>query len=264
MKVLFLGNSHTFYNDMPQIFAEICKERGKNVEVQMQAHPGVTYGWHYSHFVELRFSLMYGNLDYIVMQQAAHSPCPSKKETMEDAGKIINLARKYGVTPVQIMPWAEKKEPAHQKVMYDTFYSLSKKYNIKIAIAGNVFEDVFYNHPEIDMYWYDGRHASPYGSYTVAMSVYSAIFNESVKGLKASSYCTYPVSLDDWNNIQNDLRMLSMDPENKELQKKASQTYEKCVQAVMEKDKAYFALDPQKAEILQDMVDKYNRISSIQ
>ena len=29
MKVLFLGNSHTFYNDMPQIFADICKERGK-------------------------------------------------------------------------------------------------------------------------------------------------------------------------------------------------------------------------------------------
>ena len=39
MKVLFLGNSHTFYNDMPQIFADICKERGKDVEVAMQAPP---------------------------------------------------------------------------------------------------------------------------------------------------------------------------------------------------------------------------------
>ena len=29
MKVLFLGNSHTYFNDMPQIFANLCKARGK-------------------------------------------------------------------------------------------------------------------------------------------------------------------------------------------------------------------------------------------
>ena len=74
MKVLFLGNSHTFYNDMPQIFADICKERGKDVEVAMQAHPGVTYGWHYQQLTELRFALLHGGFDYMVMQQAAHSP----------------------------------------------------------------------------------------------------------------------------------------------------------------------------------------------
>ena len=35
-----LGNSHTYYNDMPQLFKEICRERGKTVQVRMPAQPG--------------------------------------------------------------------------------------------------------------------------------------------------------------------------------------------------------------------------------
>ena len=89
MKVLFLGNSHTFFNDMPQIFKNICAEKGKDVEVGMLAHPGVTYGWHYNQFTDLRFALLWGGYDYIVMQQAAHSPCPEKEETLTDAAEAV-------------------------------------------------------------------------------------------------------------------------------------------------------------------------------
>lgn len=257
MKVLFLGNSHTFYNDMPQIFANICKERGKDVQVVMQAHPGVTYGWHYSQLTELRFALMYGGFDYIVMQQAAHSPCPSKEETLADGGKIIELARKFNVTPIQTMPWAEKRDPDHQKGMYDIYNTLSRQYGVKLTVAGNVFEDVFYNHPDIDMYWRDGEHASPYGSYVIAMAAYAAIFGESVEGLAPNSYYTYPVSREDWRAIQDDFAALSKDPNNKELARKAMEKYKAHVHAVTDKDEAFFALDPRKAKTLQQLVDKY-------
>lgn len=257
MKVLFLGNSHTFYNDMPQIFADICAERGKDVEVAMQAHPGVTYGWHYKQLTELRFALMHGGFDYIVMQQAAHSPCPSKEETLEDAGKIIALARQCGVTPIQTMPWAEKRDPDHQKGMYDIYNTLSKQYDVKLTVAGNVFEDVFYNHPEIDMYWRDGEHASPYGSYVIAMAAYAAIFGESVQGLAPSSYYTYPVSDEAWAEIQDVSAAVAANPNDPELAKIAMEKFSKYVHPVTDKAQAIFALDPDKALTLQKLVDKF-------
>ncbi len=257
MKVLFLGNSHTFYNDMPQIFANICKESGKDVEVAMQAHPGVTYGWHYGQLTELRFALMYGGFDYIVMQQAAHSPCPPKEETLADGEKIIKLARANGVTPIQTMPWAEKRDPDHQKGMYDIYNTLSEQFGVKLAYAGNVFEDVFYNHPEIDMYWRDGEHASPYGSYTIAMAVYRAIFGESVKGLAPNSYYTYPVSAEDWTEIQKAFAEMREHPDEPEYRDKAMAKYRGLVHVVFDKDEAFFALDPEKAATLQELVDKY-------
>ncbi len=257
MKVLFIGNSHTFYNDMPQIFADICKERGKDVEVTMQAHGGVTYGWHNSQLTELRFALMYGGFDYIVMQQAAHSPCPEKEETLRDGKKIIDLARANGVTPIQTMPWAEKRDPDHQKGMYDIYNTLSEEFGVKLSPVGNVFEDVFYNHPEINMYWNDGEHASPYGSYTIALATYATIFGESVQGLAPNSFYTYPVSDEDWATITAGFAASRADPDNEELKKEAWANYRKYVHVEFDKEKAKFKLDPGKALTLQKLVDKY-------
>ncbi|MEG1782509.1 MAG: hypothetical protein RR253_04590 [Oscillospiraceae bacterium] len=258
MKVLFLGNSHTFYNDMPKIFANICKEKGKDVEVSMQAHPGVTYGWHYSQFTELRFALMYGGFDYLIMQQAAHSPCPSKEETITDGMKIVQLARACGVTPIQVMPWAEKRDPAHQKGMYEIYNEFSEKAQVKLSCVGNVFEDVFYNHPEIDMYWRDGEHASPYGSYVIAMCAYSAIFSQSVKGLAPNSYYTYPVSEADWLLVQDGFKKMTENPGDEDLKRRAYAEYKAHIKPVLCEEDAFFALDAVKAQTLQDLVDEYS------
>ncbi len=254
MKVLFLGNSHTFFNDMPQIFANICKERGKDVEVAMQAHPGVTYGWHFKQLTELRFALMYGGFDYMVMQQAAHSPCPPKEETLADAGKIIELARKCGVTPIQAMPWAEKRDPGHQKEMYDIFGTLGQQYGVRLTVAGNVFEDVFYHHPEIDMYWVDGEHASPYGSYTVAMAAYAAIFGEKVEGLAPNSYHTYPVARGHEGDLAAAMVAIQKDSSNTKVLEEA---WNYVLGPVTDKEKAFFPLEPEKALTLQRLVDQY-------
>jgi len=257
MKVLFIGNSHTYYNDMPQIFADMCKERGKDVEVAMQAHPGVTYGWHFGQHTELRFALIHGGFDYIVMQQAAHSPCPAKEETITDGKKIIELARANGVTPIQTMPWAEKRDPDHQKGMYDIYNTLSEETGIKLTVAGNVFEEVFYNYPDIDLYWKDGEHASPYGSYVIAMAAYAAIFGESVKGLAPKSYETFPISEETWAEIQDVFAEVGKDPNNKELAEKAMVKYKQHVKSVDNKEDAKYALDPEKAALLQELVDRF-------
>ena len=226
MKVLFLGNSHTYFNDMPQIFANLCKARGKDVQVSMQAHPGVTYSWHLNQYTELRFAMVHGGYDYIIMQQAAHNPCPSKAETLADAKKIIALAKANGVTPLQVIPWAEKRDPAHQAQMYDIFNTLCQWENIASVNVGQVFEEVFLHHPQIDMYWFDGEHASPYGSYAFALSVYAAIFGESVQGLPSISYLTHP---------------------------------QYAITSVDDKSQLNYRLDLDKAAVLQNLVDRFNK-----
>ncbi len=257
MKVLFLGNSHTFFNDMPEIFKNVCKEKGKDVSVTMQAHPGVTYSWHFSQFTELRFALMYGNYDYIIMQQAAHSPCPSKEETLSDAKKIMDLAKENGVIPLQLVPWAEKYDPGHQKGMYDIFSAVAKENDVKLIHAGNVFEDIFYNHKEVNMYWNDGEHASPYGSYCIALSAYATIFNESVKDILPNSYYTYIVSDSQWQEIQDAKEKSGKNPDDADLKAAVSLTYKKYVKACSDKEKIKFKLDEDKANIIKTLVDKY-------
>lgn len=35
MRILFIGNSHTYFNDMPYQFAELVRAAGKEVEITM-------------------------------------------------------------------------------------------------------------------------------------------------------------------------------------------------------------------------------------
>ena len=166
MKVLFIGNSHTYYNDMPAIFKNIAKSLGKDVEVQMVASGGVTYDWHLKHVITLRFALMYGGFDYVVCQQAAH-PGPPKEETLRDGAKLFDWIRSYGSTPIQTVPWCEKRLPEHQAEMYDIYETLAAETGVKLNPVGRVFEDLRVNHG-LDLYYRDGEHANEYGSYAVA------------------------------------------------------------------------------------------------
>ena len=43
MRILFIGNSHTYFNDMPHLCAELLRAAGKDVEVTM-----LTRAWAYS------------------------------------------------------------------------------------------------------------------------------------------------------------------------------------------------------------------------
>lgn len=168
MKVLFVGNSHTFFNDMPELFAQFVeKTTGEKPEVVMLAYGGRDYLWHRKEYFALRFNLMYGGYDYCILQQAAH-PYPPKESTMEYGGMIIDLCKKYGVTPVVYMTWAEKRFPENQQKMIDTCTELAEEKEAMLAPVGAVWEKVQQEYPDIELYFRDGEHAGPYGDFLIA------------------------------------------------------------------------------------------------
>jgi len=71
LSILFIGNSHTYFNDMPLMVKDRADDDGFNCRVTMLAHPG----WFLSQHVEepeVRFNILYGEYDYVVLQEHAH------------------------------------------------------------------------------------------------------------------------------------------------------------------------------------------------
>ena len=61
MRVLFVGNSHTYFNDMPALFGRMCAElTGERPEVTMLAYSGRSLAWHREEYFALRFALLHG------------------------------------------------------------------------------------------------------------------------------------------------------------------------------------------------------------
>ena len=186
MKVLFLGNSHTFFNDMPELFARFVeKTTGEKPSVTMLAYSGRELAWHRKEYFALRFNLMHGGYDYCVIQQAAH-PFPGEAVTLENGRAIIDLCQKAGVNPVLFMTWAEKRFPEHQQKMIDTCRRLADETGALLCPIGEIWQEVQLRHPSIDLYYKDGEHAGPYGDFLIAAALCRLLagsVSESVRGM---------------------------------------------------------------------------------
>ena len=124
MRILFIGNSHTYVNDMPEIVARLAKKDGIDCEVAMIAHGGWFLEQHAAE-PETRFNILYGNYDYVVLQEHAHPFGPE--------GKMLSAAEKIGgwiheakSTAVAYMTWTEKGNEAEQARMAAAYQKMAK------------------------------------------------------------------------------------------------------------------------------------------
>ncbi len=179
MKILFIGNSHTFFNDMPATAADMLAElTGEKVDVTMLAYSYKELDWHMkSEYFAVRFNIMYGGYDYCVAQQAAH-PFPGDLQTAEQLMRIADLCRSVGTEPVLIQTWQEKGKPEQQAKLSMGNARAARMTNTLLAPVGTVWTRLLKEHPEIDLYERDGEHAGPYGAYLEALTIVSAIMTE--------------------------------------------------------------------------------------
>ena len=168
MKVLFIGNSHTYFNDMPYIFKLICQENNIDVDVTMLAHGYKGLDFHQKE-PEVRFNILYGGYDYIVLQ---HLQGGFDEKTLNSSVEAI---KKYidrtDSKIVLYMPWTIKSEREKQKSMSDAYINLAKKLNVLVAPVGLVWWEFKDEHPDIELYFKDDKHASEIGSTLAALSL---------------------------------------------------------------------------------------------
>jgi len=88
MKILFIGNSHTFCNRLPFQVCEQLRPSHPEVEVTMCATGGVTLGWH-AEQPETQMAILYNNWDYIVLQQKTH-PLDGYDNLLKEAYTPLN------------------------------------------------------------------------------------------------------------------------------------------------------------------------------
>jgi hypothetical protein len=161
LRVLFIGNSHTYYQDLPAWVALMAKEEGYECDVTMLAHPG----WYLHQHVkepEVRFNIKYGHYDYVVLQEHSH-PFDDIPGYIEAATKIAEWVRKAGSKPVIYGTWARKTEKSVQETMNSVNSRLAENLDALYAPVGESWWPYKESWPETEMYDEDGSHASERG-----------------------------------------------------------------------------------------------------
>ena len=192
MKILFIGNSHTFMNDMPSLVRDMTQAAiGEECEVVMLAYGGRSLKWHMSEeYFAVRYNILHGGYDFCVMQEVAH-PMTAEEDTYENARRIVGLCRTADTVPVIFETWAEKAMPEHQAEMNRRYRFIAEDTGSRLAPIGEAWEKAAKS-SDIELYWRDGEHASPEGDYLTALVITKTITGK----MPGRSFCSaYDFSL---------------------------------------------------------------------
>ena len=173
LRILFIGNSHTYYNDMPAMVKRRAEDAGYCCHVTMLAHGGWFLKQH-AEEAEARINIMYGNYDYVVLQEHAHpfDPGPGFRDAVH---RLNGMIRRAGGTPVIYETWARKTEPEMQESMNRAHRSIAEEIRALIAPVGENWDSYRRSRPDVEVYAGDGAHASPAGSDFAARIIWEAI-----------------------------------------------------------------------------------------
>ena len=188
---LFIGNSYTHYNDMPeQIFAKILTAAGYNAKVQRVTKGG----WYLIDSAkstdevgkQVDSALKARNFDYVILQE--QSTCPAATPDKFYTG-VRNLAEKVkadGATPVLYGTWGRKAghsvlanngwtNESMTWMISAAYEAIGAELGIDVAYAGLAFYDVYTNNKNINIYDEDLTHPNATGSYLAAMTIFAKI-----------------------------------------------------------------------------------------
>ncbi len=175
MKVLFIGNSHTFVHYVPLRTAAFFAARGEVLDAVMLTHPGVGLDWHLEQS-QTYYNLMCGGYDAVVLQHNAH-PFPGR-ESLLAAGERLAALVPEGTKIFLYMTWSEKNNPQGQGVMSEAYEALAQKTGAAVCPVGRIWQKVKEAHPEEDLYFADGEHSSVLGA-----SLAAAVIGRTLLGL---------------------------------------------------------------------------------
>ena len=191
MKILFIGNSYTYFNDMPTLFSRLCGCNGKQAQVF-----SVTKGGRKLHenldsadqtTRELEAVVQQNPMDVVILQE--HSVLPitdfdrfsaNIKSLMEKIGPARYVlyqtwARKAGAEFLQ----EHKLTPRTMALRLQEAYTRAAQIcNIDRAPVGQCFLEISETHPEIDLYDPDLTHPSYEGSCLAAIVHFRTLFGE--------------------------------------------------------------------------------------
>ncbi len=173
VRILFVGNSLTYSNDLPKLVRDLGNLNGKSVATEMLALPNYALEDHWNDG-GLQQLICGSNFDFVVVQQGPSSQADGREMLFDYGQRIKELCLKKETELAFFMVW-----PA--KTNYHMFNGVIKNYtdaahetNSLLCAVGTEFKQ----HGDKGDYWFysaDNFHPSQAGSQRAAEIIYSTL-----------------------------------------------------------------------------------------
>ena len=182
MRILMLGNSFIFTNNMPQMLAdltgsEVAHHTRGGARLSEQLNSNTKLG------EQTQAALQKEKWDYVVLQEMSHGPITAPKSFFSSVEQLCRQIRANGAVPILFATWAYQKggaKPADKGWDYDemvqklseAYHKAAQENNALIADVGRRFYELSDTQ---DLYAADSIHPSELGSRIAAETIAAVI-----------------------------------------------------------------------------------------
>ena len=196
INVLWIGNSYTFFNDLPSLFQEIASHENITVNNTRLLKGGEKLEGHFNN-PEVRDTISKGGWDYVILQEYSSTPANSTKYVAENIypyaaalDSLIHLSSPDAET-VLYMTWGHRdgnirqtpypfddNYESMQNRITTTYLDLAYELGAMCAPVGLAWQKIRNYYPDIDLYNPDTSHPSLAGSWLAANTIFETLYQK--------------------------------------------------------------------------------------
>ena len=170
LQILFVGNSYTYFSNIPQIVSIISDSTKIKLITSKSTAGGARLSDHWKHEKDLktRDIIKNGNFDIVVLQEQSMGTIEQPDSFLIYSKKFSDYIKKYGAKPYFYSTWAQKKVPQLQEVIGKVYSQAVLENEAGIVNVGEAWSLAQKLRPNIELYLSDGSHPSPLGAFLTA------------------------------------------------------------------------------------------------
>ena len=178
LHVLFLGNSLTYWNEMPWMLERISNGSSAPIVAEFSGGSGMSLRQHWERGGAVR-AIRRRRWDFVVLQGQSNEAEGNRDEFLVYARRLDSEIRASGAKTVLFLTWANRGKS--QAEITDAYRSLSREIGAVLAPVGVAWQKL--SGGGRDLYDASGIHSNLAGSYLIACVFYARLTGRSPEGL---------------------------------------------------------------------------------
>jgi hypothetical protein len=193
-RVLFIGDSYTYVNDLPATFADLAWSAGYRVDAETLAVGGGTLAGHVADPATAT-TISSQAWNTVVLQDQSEnpaSPTSRQSEMFPAATQLTSMIRGDGAEPMFFLTWGHQSGwpedgiPTYldmQAAVDQGYLEIAAKLSVPIAPVGAAWQSANAEQANAQLWQGDGVHPTVTGTYLAACVFFAAIFHRTPAGL---------------------------------------------------------------------------------
>jgi len=191
ISLLFMGNSHTSFNQLTDMVANMVRAGRPGRTVAAVEAPGWMFLEERLHDAPSINLLRSQRWSYVILQAQKYSTSGQFTYSTEEAKELVRISRQQSAVPVMFPEWPRLNVPETQRI-YDLHVSIAQAEPACVAPIGQAWDLALTRDPSLILHAADGNHSEPAGAFLAALVLYATITGQSPLNLPALPQ--YPVS----------------------------------------------------------------------